>query len=110
MKTLYEAEDGTIFSNEDACYNYETTLKFPELFNIQFYDEKNNVYHIEKTDPFNDKYYQNCEKISIRDNAELMCLHWLAFETGWSEFEQITEPGTWIRIEKVWSGHWERID
>lgn len=108
MRTLYEAEDGKIFLNEDECYAYETLYKFPELLNIQFYDKENQIYHIKDTDPFNSKYYIKCEKIYIHNFAELMCLHWITKECGWCEFDQISEPGLWIRKEQGGSlfGKW----
>ena len=98
MKILYQAEDGKIFDDEDKCYAYETVNKFPELFLIDFYDIDNNLYHINKADPFNDDIYNRCEKIHIHNDVELSILHWISIECGWCEFEdQITEFGIWVR-------------
>ena len=101
MKIIYIADDGKQFDNENECYSYETGLKFSEVINIDFYDKNSNIYHIDKNDMFNDKYYNKSEAINIHNNAELICLRWLANECGWCEFtDYISEPGFWIRKEK----------
>ena len=113
MKILYQAEDGTIFDDEDKCYAYETVNKFPELFLIDFYDINNNLYHINKADPFNDDIYNRCEKIHIHNDVELSILHWISTECGWCEFEdQITEPGIWVREAKnniISNAEWRKV-
>lgn len=102
MKIIYVADDGKQFYNEEGCYCYESSLKFPELKDIDFYDKENNLYHIDKNDIFNDECYQKSEAINIHNDTELACLHWLANECGWCEFtDYISKPGFWTREEKV---------
>lgn len=108
MKIIYIAEDGTPFKNEEDCYYYEQFLRFPEIYNIKFFDEKNKEYHINADSFPSYSIYNNCEALMIHNNAELIGLHWLSSEYGWCEFEQITEPGFWKRKEEPYTmeGRW----
>ena len=113
MKILYQAEDGKIFEDEDKCYGYEYALKFPEMFNIWFYDEEGSLFHIDKNNIFSDDVYFRAEKVYVHDEMELTTLHILAVDCGWCEFDQITEPGIWLRTESTESfigGKWNKIE
>ena len=100
MKIFYQAEDGKIFDNEDECLEYEYKLKFPEIFNICFYDKDGLLYHINEDNIFNDDYYFKAEKVNIYNKTDLIVFQKLARECGWCEFtDYITSPGTWIRKE-----------
>lgn len=108
MKILYEADDGKIFNNEFECFSYEFGLKFSEITKIKFFDINGKMFYININDLFNDKYYNNCERIYIHNNVELICLHAVANEAGWCEFESILEPGFWVRKEVNGNGIWEK--
>lgn len=112
MKILYQAENGKIFEDEDKCYNYEYALKFPEMFNIHFYDIDGSEYMIDEKDIFHDRVYWEAEKVNIHNETELAVLHKLALDCGWCEFDQITAPGIWVRKENdnIIEGKWERYE
>jgi len=109
MQILYKADDGTIFTSEEKCINYEIGLRFPELFSIDLFDDFNNKYHFNKSNLFDENAYWICEKIHIYDNAQLMALHWLAKQCGWCEFyDQIDSSGLWIRTTEGLDGIWKK--
>ena len=111
MKIIYEAFDGKQFETEDECYSYEAFYEHPYLHSIVFYDKNDNKYLI-GNDIFVDSIYQEAEKIRIHNENEIKDLLWLADQCGWCEFEDITEPGFWIRKELNFLGdaEWEKIN
>lgn len=113
MRVIYEALDGKQFDNEWECYNYEFILKHKEMFNIEFFDEKDNLYKITETDDpcIVDKIYQYTEKVKIHNERELSDLMALSEDYGWCEFEDyITSPGFWIRrTDELGNPNWEKI-
>ena len=111
MKILYQAEDGKIFEDENKCLEYEYPLEFPEMFNIWFYDEEGYLFLINEDDIFNDNVYFKAEEVYVHNETELATLHKLATDCGWCEFDQITEPGFWVRAESTESfvgGKWNK--
>lgn len=117
MKILYQACDGVIFENKWDCEDYETTLKHPNLKNIDFFIE-NSFINLNCTfgtlikDLYEqlDNIYEHSWKINIHNNEEFNDFLWLINYCGWCEFEDITEPGVWKRYEdKLHNGYWEKI-
>ena len=118
MTILYKAFDSTIFEDEYECEDYENRICHPLLENIEFFDENNHSYFInfDSNDPFSDSTYNHCRKVIIHDSYEFNDFIWLAKYCGWCEFyEQITEPGIWIRHEfsdylRRFEGYWEKVE
>jgi len=108
MKVIYKADDGTLFETLDKCYDYEFILKFPEILKITFFDKNGKSYHIDKNNLFDDKWYNRAEAMIVHNDAELNGLHQIADDAGWPEFEEIPEPGFWIRKETDDYGFWEK--
>lgn len=108
MKILYQSFDGTIFEDETECYCHEMKQEHSHLKNIVFFNAENQEYKIED-DLFDDDIYQKAEKVIIHNGNELADFVWLIDETGWTEFYQITEVGTWIRKESSWNGRWTKV-
>ena len=99
MKVIYEAIDGKQFDNEYDCEMYEGKLAHPHLEGITFFTKDCALPIAFKEDIFDDELYNTCEAIWIHSKEELADLQWLTEETGWCEFEQLTEPGFWVRCE-----------
>lgn len=97
MRIVYIAADGTEFDNAWDCETYEDKMKYPELKNIAFYDQENNIYFI-GDDLFDSDIYNNCEKVLIHNENEYNAFQWLAEECGYCEFSDfITSAGFWER-------------
>lgn len=110
MKIIYQAFDGKNFDNEEDCEVYEFKKLHPSLFNIDFYNEENELFHLskDKDNLWNDTTYYVAEKVKIHNTAELSDFLLLSKEAGWCEFEeQINEIGLWERTEdEVGNGIW----
>ena len=113
MKVLYQAEDGTIFNDENACSDYEAEIQHKNIVLIDFFDYENDIYHVDSNDLFNDKIYSDAWKVNIHNHKEFDDFAWLTEVCGWWEFEQINRPGIWVRHEpdNPWGdGIWERVN
>ena len=97
MRTVYIADDGTQFEDMYECEAHEAMGKHPELFDILLFNSKDERYQITKKNFNDDHIYEDAERICVMTDAEVACLQWFAEWHGYSEFEQITEPGVWIR-------------
>lgn len=108
MKTIYEADDGIIFDDYYECERYEESMKHPNLYYIVFMDSEGEKldYSDFKYGVFDDLLYQKCEGVIVHDDRDVSDLQWLADYLGWSEFEDITSPGTWKRKGSVCGGVW----
>ena len=112
MKILYQADDGKLFENEWDCEEYEAKIVHSHLKNITFFTIEDCPYFMNDDNIFSDDIYYDCWKITVHNIDELNDLIWLVDYCGWCEFEQITEPGTWIRHETdsfFHEGYWVKI-
>lgn len=112
MKTIYIADDGTTFDDYYECENYEESMKHPNLYHITFLDSIGKELNPDEFPKgvFDDLLYQKCEWVIVHDEKEVSDIQWLADYCGWSEFEDITSPGTWKREDAVWDGVWSKVD
>lgn len=110
MRIIYEAYDGRKFNNEDDCEIYESALRHPHLFSLTFYNKNGDSYGIPHHNIFADYIYNECEKIDIHTKEEFNDLKWLREATGWSEWEDITDFGVWIRKDLEFGNiKWEKV-
>lgn len=112
MEIIYKAEDGTVFDNEFACLEYEKKGSYNHIYSIEWFTKIGNKYFVTKDNLFEDRNYNICEKIRIHNEDEFTEFLDLANYCGWCEFyEQIKEPGTWMRIEtsSPFEGKWIKI-
>lgn len=112
MEILYRADDGTIFTDQYECENYENTLNHENLYTIEFIDKDNVLYLIDKNFITDEDVYDGAEAVVIHDKDELKDFQWLAEYCGWYEWYDITEPGTWKRIETepYHEGKWVKVE
>ena len=99
IETKYIADDGTIFDGAVECLDYEAKQKYQGMFGIIFEDKEGNEFALPMEETFDDSTYNKATKMIVHDNKELEALKFLISYCGWLEFEQITEPGTWVRFE-----------
>ena len=99
MRVVYIANDGTEFDDEWDCEVYEAGIKHTGLLDIEFYDVNNQLYQIDKLSVFDEWVYYKAEKVVIPTQKAYDDFAWLTEETGWCEWEDITEPGIWVRHE-----------
>lgn len=107
MKTIYEADDGTVFDNRYECQDYTECRKHCNLYSVTFLDSSGKSLRLDDQSirifdnlPY---VYQNCNEIVVHNEEEVVSVQWLADYYGWCcEFEQITSPGTWKREDGVW--------
>ncbi len=92
MKVIYEAEDGTRFTNAVDCEDYEWKLKHPVINKIKFYDSNDE----ELYDIFNDVTYENADKVVVPDEECVKELHFFTEYTGYHSYDTIDSPGTWV--------------
>ena len=112
MKILYQADDGKLFEDEWDCEEYEAKILHPHLKNITFFTIEDCPYFMNDDNIFSDYIYYDCWKITVHNIDELNDLIWLVDYCGWCEFEQVTEPGTWVRYEvdkSLHKGHWKKV-
>lgn len=104
IKTVYIADDGTQFDNEEEAYYYVMKHNYPELFKIKFYNEDWGLFYLDEKDYFNSDVFEYCDAVEIKDEKELKALHWFSQTFGPIEFyKYINSPGFWI-------GSWMRGD
>jgi hypothetical protein len=105
MRVIYVADDGKEFDNEYDCERYEDLQHYPSQFTIDFYDDKDRLYHLQPSldDKGFDEIYQKAEKVIIHNQSEFEALAHLTNIYGWCEFDDITGPGTWVRKSEL--GH-----
>lgn len=99
MKVVYIANDGTEFDDQFECEVYEASSLHDSLIYIDFYDGDGKTYHIDPNNIFDETVYWKSEKIIIPRGKAYDDFAWLTEETGWCEWEDITEPGIWTRHE-----------
>lgn len=99
MKVVYIANDGTEFDDEWDCEVYEAGIEHAGLLDIEFYDVNDQLYQIDKLSVFDEWVYNKAEKVVIPTQKAYDDFAWLTEETGWCEWEDITEPGIWVRHE-----------
>lgn len=110
MIIKYFADDGTEFNNQWDCELYEKSENmktgYPELFKVEFWDENDKKYYIDKDDTFADYIYNNACKVNIPSDDAFNGFHEWAKYCGWCEFEDdIHGPGMWKRYEKCYLNH-----
>ncbi len=108
MRIIYEAIDGNQFTTRDSCENYEAELVHPFYGEIIFYNKSGGSFRARHHAFFDPDIYQVCEKIEIHNKKEVDDLRWIAEQTGWCEFKQITEPGIWIRKGNGFGAVWDK--
>lgn len=110
MRIKYIADDGTEFNCENNCKLYEQGL-YDTIYNIKFFDNFGNLYHISKNNPYDDNVYQSAEIVILEDKTEVNAIQYLADMCGWSEFEKLNKAGIWVRYEdKIKNGFWKLIE
>lgn len=107
MKAIYVADDGTEFDDQFECEDYEESTKHCNLYDVTFLDSSGKSLKLkDRSKRLFDNLpyvYQNCNKIVVHNEEEVVSVQWLADYYGWCcEFEQITSPGTWIREDGAW--------
>ena len=110
MRVVYIANDGTKFDDQWDCEVYEASIKHNNLFDIELYDDNGHPYRIDKLSIFDDWIYYKAEKVVIPTQKAYEDFVWLTEETGWCEWEDITEFGTWVRHEdECLNAEWRKI-
>lgn len=105
MKTIYIADDGKNFDDKFECKRYEWMLYHTHLKDIKCYDKDGN----ELKDMMKDDTYNYCQKIIIPTSEAVKELKDLADYTGYCDYLQITEAGTWIFKENGTDGRFVRV-
>lgn len=91
MRTVYIANDGTMFDDEWKCMDYEWRMNH-SFAGIIFYDKHDNII---RSDVFSEETYNSVEKIVVKNKEALKNLHELADYTGFCCYNMVEEPGTW---------------
>lgn len=99
IETKYIADDGTVFDGAVECLDYEGKQNYQGMFGIIFIDKEGTGFTLPREKTFDDSTYNKATKMIVHDNKELEALKFLIGYCGWLEFEQITEPGIWVRFE-----------
>ena len=99
MRVVYIANDGTEFDDEWDCEVYEAGIEHAGLLDIEFYDVNEQLYQIDKLSIYDEWVYYKAEKVVIPTQKVYDDFAWLTEKTGWCEWEDITEPGIWVRHE-----------
>lgn len=92
MRAIYEADDGTQFSDKFECIHYEWKIYHPHLKEILFFDKDNNLI---TEDIFSEKHYNKVYKIIIPSTNAIKDFHDYASYTGFCDYETIHQSGTW---------------
>jgi len=90
MKIVYIAYDGTEFSDQWECEDYEWR-QLHSFDDIIFYDGKGNPL----TDVLSEETYNNVAKVIVKTDEAVRILHDLADYTGFCCYESIDSVGTW---------------
>lgn len=110
MRVVYIANDGTEFDDQWGCEAYEAGIKHTDLLDIEFYDVNDQLYQIDKLNILDEWVYCNAEKVVIPTQKAYDDFAWLTEETGWCEWEDIAEPGIWVRHEdERGNAEWRKI-
>ena len=105
MRAIYIADDGKEFDDKFECEHYEWLLNHPHLKNIKCYDKDDNKLE----DIMEEDTYNNCYKIMVSTDEAVKELGDLAHYTGYCEYSNITETGTWIYKESGINGKFVKV-
>lgn len=92
MRVIYVADDGTEFSDEFECEDYEWKIKHPHLNDVCLYDANNN----QLTNLFDEETYFNTEKIVVPNDFAAADLREFAKYTGYCGYSSIISKGIWV--------------
>ena len=92
MRTVYMANDGTLFDDEYECQEYEWKQKYgADLDTITFLDDEGNTLG----DPLSDEVYRAVEMVIVPTVAAAAALRALSDYAGFCAYENINKSGKW---------------
>lgn len=92
MKVYYEANDGTIFTDESECLDHEFLQTIEDdLIYLIFYDAEGGILR----HPLNEAEYGLCQTIIALTPDAITALHKIADYTGFCEYSSVTSIGNW---------------
>lgn len=90
MRTVFIADDGTVFDDEWDCQDYEFR-KSIDFESIEIYDQYRTRY-----DPLSEDGYNKAVKIIVKTEKAVSDLNKIAKYTGFILYEDVNSVGTWI--------------
>lgn len=90
--TIYLANDGKVFNDEFECRDYEMKVKYPQMDNIEIFDE--NGRKLENL--LLDSTYNNSHTVVIHNEVELEAFKAAVYYCGWCEWQTINDVGVWV--------------
>lgn len=101
--SIYLADDGKVFLDEDDCNVYEFQIKHTLIYEIEFYGKEGNRMYIDSENYLDslEKIVEAAYKVVLHSERELEqfkeLYDWIGVPCSMEEY--ITSPGSWIWIE-----------